>query len=57
MVERLVDVSHSSKAAVIHTYPITIGGSDIDSKDAEYEKKALKATATRNWCPMPISRA
>jgi hypothetical protein len=57
MAERLVDVSHSSKAAVIHTYPITIGGSDIDSKDAEYEKKALKATATRNWCPMPISRA
>ncbi len=51
MEERLVDVLHSSGAAVIHTFPITIGGSDIASKDAEYEEKALKAAAYAQLVP------
>jgi hypothetical protein len=51
MVERLVDVSNSSRSAVIHTFPITIGGSDIASKDAEYEEKALRAAAYAQLVP------
>lgn len=51
MTERLVDVSNSSKTAVIHIYPITIGGSDIDARDAEYEEKALKAAAYAQLIP------
>jgi len=39
MAERLVDVLNSSKAALIHIFPITIGGLDIASKEAEYEEK------------------
>ena len=51
MAERLVDVLNSSKAAVIHTFPITIGGLDIASKEAEYEEKALKAAAHAQLVP------
>jgi hypothetical protein len=51
MAERLVDVLNSSKAAVTHTFPITIGDLDIASKDAEYEEKALKAAAYAQLVP------
>jgi hypothetical protein len=51
MAERLVDVLHSSRSAVLHTFPITIGGSDIASNDAEYEEKALKAAAYAQLVP------
>jgi hypothetical protein len=42
MPERLVDVMDARKI-VIHTFPITIEGSEIS--DAQYEKKALEAAA------------
>jgi Protein of unknown function (DUF2934) len=51
MAERLVDVSNGSRTAVLHTFPITIGGSDIAAKDAEYEEKALKAAAYAQLVP------
>jgi hypothetical protein len=51
MAERLVDVLDSSKAAVTHTFPITIGSSDDASKDAEYEEKALQAAAYAQLVP------
>jgi hypothetical protein len=51
MTERLVDVLNSSKSAVIHTFPITIGASDIAVKETEYEEKALKAAAYAQVVP------
>jgi Protein of unknown function (DUF2934) len=50
MPERLVDVLNSNEA-VLHTYPITIGGADIAPKDAEYEEKASKAAAYAHLVP------
>lgn len=50
MAERLVDVLNTNKT-VLHTYPITIGDSDIASKDAEYEGKASRAAAHAQLVP------
>jgi hypothetical protein len=52
MPERLVDVSGSNKT-VLHTFPITLRGSDGDimPKDAEYEEKALMAAAHAQLVP------
>jgi DUF2934 family protein len=35
----------------MHTFPITIGGSEIAPKDAEYEEKALEAGAYAQLVP------
>jgi hypothetical protein len=48
MAERLVDVL-SIREDVIHTFPITIEGSEIS--DAQYEKKALEAAAYEKLVP------
>jgi hypothetical protein len=48
MAERLVDVLDSRKD-VIHTFPITIEGSE--TSDAQYEKKALEAAAYEKLVP------
>ena len=48
MAERLVDVLDSGKN-VIHTFPITIEGSE--TSDAQYEKKALEAAAYEKLVP------
>jgi hypothetical protein len=48
MTERLVDVLGTGKG-VIHTFPITIEGSD--TSDAQYEKKALEAAAYEKLVP------
>jgi hypothetical protein len=52
MTKRLVDVSGSNQT-VLHTFPVTIGGSgaDVAPKDAEYEEKALKAAAHAQLVP------
>src|ERR1700680_2318053 len=50
MAERLDDVLVSRKT-VIHTFPITIEGSE--TSDAEYEKKALEAAAYEKLVPDP----
>jgi Protein of unknown function (DUF2934) len=52
MTERLVDVSGNNQN-VIHTFPVTIGGSSVDvtPKDAEYEEKALQAAAYAQLVP------
>jgi hypothetical protein len=52
MTERLVDVS-SSNQTVLHTFPVTIGGSGGCGipGDAEYEEKALKAAAHAQLVP------
>jgi len=44
MAEHLVDVL-DSKGRVIHTYPITLSGTDGTASDAEYQAKALEAAA------------
>jgi hypothetical protein len=56
MSERLVDVSGGNKT-VLHTFPITLSGSDGDgmAKDTEYEEKALRAAAHAQLVPR-ISR-
>jgi hypothetical protein len=48
MAERLVDVLDSRKT-IIHTFPITIEGSQIS--DVQYEKKALEAAAYEKLVP------
>ena len=48
MTERLVDVLGIRKN-VIHTFPITIEGSE--TSDAQYEKKALEAAAYEKLVP------
>ncbi len=50
MTERLVDVSNS-RSTVLHTYPITIGGTDPAPTDAEYEEKASRAAARAQLVP------
>jgi Protein of unknown function (DUF2934) len=50
MAERLVDALNSSKG-VLHTYPITIGDSDIAAKDDEYRQKASRAAAYAHLVP------
>ncbi len=50
MLERLVDVLDSHKA-VLHTYPITIGGLDTPSNDTEYKEKACDAAAYAHLVP------
>lgn len=50
MAERLVDVSNS-RSTVLHTYPITIEGTDPAPKDAEYEEKASRAAARAQLVP------
>jgi hypothetical protein len=49
MAERLVDVLDSHKA-VLHTFPITLEGSDAPT-DAQYEEKASKAAAHAQLVP------
>jgi hypothetical protein len=48
MTERLVDVMDGRKA-VIHTFPITIEGSEV--ADSDYERKALEAAAYEKLVP------
>jgi hypothetical protein len=48
MTERLVDVLDNGRG-VIHTFPISIEGSEIS--DAQYEKKALEAAAYEKLVP------
>jgi Protein of unknown function (DUF2934) len=50
MSERMVDVL-SGNNTVLHTYPITVGVSDVPAKDAEYEMKASKAAAHAQLVP------
>ncbi len=50
MLERLVDVLDSHKA-VLHTFPITIGGCDAAANDAAYEEKAWEAAAFARLVP------
>ena len=52
MPERLVDVSGSNRT-VLHTFPITLSGSDgeVMPKDTEYEEKALRAAAHAQLVP------
>jgi hypothetical protein len=52
MTERLVDVVGSNNVA-LHTFPITLGDSDGPAvpKDADYERKALKAAAHAQLLP------
>src|SRR3954469_20397349 len=50
MAERLVDVLNS-REAVLHTYPVTIGGPDIVPKDGEYRAKAAEAAAYAQLVP------
>jgi hypothetical protein len=51
MTERLVDVMDSS-GNVLHTYPVTLGESDIAvPEDIEYEAKALEAAAHGRLVP------
>jgi hypothetical protein len=50
MAERLVDVLNSAEA-VLHTYPITIGGPDNVSEDGEYRAKAAEAAAHAQLVP------
>ncbi len=49
MVERLVDVL-DSHGTVLHTFPITLQGSEAPT-DAQYEEKALKAAAYAQLVP------
>ncbi|MDQ2764771.1 MAG: DUF2934 domain-containing protein [Pseudomonadota bacterium] len=50
MTERLVDVlDHNGN--VIHTYPITLAGSDNDADDAKYKAKALEAASHGQLVP------
>ena len=46
----MVDVLNSGNT-VLHTYPITIRGSGVASKDAEYEAKASRAAANAHLVP------
>ncbi len=50
MTERKVDVMDKA-GKVLHTYPITIGGSNPSPKDADYEKEALNAAKTAKLVP------
>ena len=50
MEERLVD-GLDSYGRVIHTYPITLGGSRGAASDAEYQAKALEAAAHGQLVP------
>src|ERR1700710_1978088 len=49
MAERLVDILNSD-GAVVHTFPITLGGSDTAS-DEDYQTKALEAAAHAQLVP------
>jgi hypothetical protein len=49
MAERLVDILNSD-GAVVHTFPITLGGSDTAS-DIDYQTKALEAAAHAQLVP------
>ncbi|MFE0756985.1 DUF2934 domain-containing protein [Inquilinus sp. NPDC058860] len=50
MAERLVDVSNSRKT-VLHTYPITIEGTDPAPNDGQYREKALEAASRAQLVP------
>ncbi len=50
MAERLVDVLNHNKS-VLHTYPVTVRGSDAATKDAEFEEKASRAAAHAQLVP------
>ncbi len=50
MTQRHVDVL-AKDGAVLHTYPITLGGIDAAHKDADYETAALKQAATAKLVP------
>jgi hypothetical protein len=50
MAERKVDVMDKA-GKVLHTYPITLGASNISPKDADYEKEALSAARTAKLVP------
>jgi len=50
MTERKVDVMDKT-GKVLHTYPITIAGSNPPPKDADYEKAALGAAKTAKLVP------
>jgi hypothetical protein len=50
MTERLVDVSNGG-STVLHTYPITIEGTDPAPNDESYKEKALRAAARAQLVP------
>src|ERR1700754_4762453 len=50
MKERLVDVSNGANT-VIHTYPITIEGTDPAPNDEDYKERALLAAARAQLVP------
>ena len=49
MAERLVDILNSDRA-VVHTFPITLGGSDTAS-DIDYQPEALEAAGDAQLVP------
>jgi len=52
MTEHKVDVMVKA-GKVLHTYPITLGVSNLSAKDADYERAALNAARTAKLVPEP----